>query len=39
MTEKTEKVKNMVVDTHFQTLDIETESGKKFTVELTPTDW
>lgn len=33
-----EDVKKMTVDTHFQTLNVETESGKKFLVELTPTE-
>ena len=32
-----EKIREMVVDIHFQTLDITTESGRKFSVELTPT--
>lgn len=34
-----EKIKSMTIDTHYQTLDIETESGKKYLLELTPTDW
>lgn len=33
-----EKVKKMTVDTHYHSLTIETESGKKFMVELTPTE-
>jgi hypothetical protein len=33
-----QKIKSMTVDTHYQTLDIETEDGKKYMVELTPTE-
>jgi hypothetical protein len=33
-----EKIKTMTVDTHYQLLEIETENGKKFVVELTPSE-
>jgi len=33
-----EKIKEMLVDTHYQTLEIETENGRKFLVELKPID-
>jgi hypothetical protein len=33
-----EKIKLMSVDTHYQTLNIETESGKHYLVELIPSE-
>lgn len=35
MAEYEEKIKEMKVDTHLQLLEIETESGRTFLVELT----
>ncbi len=32
------EIKKMSVDEHFQMLEIETENGKNFLVELTPTE-
>ena len=36
--ETEEKIKEMSVDTHFQILNITTESGRCYMVELTPTE-
>lgn len=33
-----EHVKSMVVDTHYHTLTIETDTGKKFVVEVEPSE-